>query len=331
MTRTAILRVVDLVKTFPTGRGIVHAVSNVSFDILRGESLGLVGESGSGKTTVGRCLLGLIRPDHGHIYFSGKDLGAIGPAAFRRLRSRIQIIFQDPADALNPRLSVGDAIAEPLKLTLGMGADERRDRVGELLREVGLAPRVASLYPHQISTGVQQRVGIARAIATRPELLILDEPTSALDVSIRADILNLLRDLQAELGMSYLFISHDLTAVRRLCQRLAIMYLGKVVETGETEMVFDSPLHPYSRALLSSVLYPDPRQTRSRFLLAGEIPSAIDLPSGCPLHTRCPMATEACSRTVPPFEEKAPGHSLSCLHVPRQAKSAGNLGEQVSP
>jgi oligopeptide/dipeptide ABC transporter ATP-binding protein len=159
----------------------------------------------------------------------------------------------------------------------------------------------------------------------------LDEPTSALDVSIRADILNLLRDLQAELGMSYLFISHDLTAVRRLCRRLAIMYLGKVVETGETEMVFDSPLHPYSRALLSSVLYPDPRQTRSRFLLAGEIPSAIDLPSGCPLHTRCPMATEACSRTVPPFEEKAPGHSLSCLHVPRQAKSAGNVAEEVLP
>ncbi|HET6522037.1 MAG TPA: ABC transporter ATP-binding protein [Geminicoccaceae bacterium] len=317
-----LLAVEGLVKRFPTGRGVVHAVSDVSFEIGRGEALGLVGESGSGKTTVGRCVLRLIQPDAGTIRFKGEDVTRLPPPAFRRLRAGIQLVFQDPQDALNPRMRLGDAIAEPARLTQGLSGGERARRVDELLDLVGLDRRVARLYPHQISGGEQQRIGIARAISTDADLVVLDEPTSALDVSIRAEILNLLRDLQARLGMSYLFISHDLTAVRRLCHRVAIMYLGKVVETGDTPALFERPLHPYSRALLSSVLYPDPRQKRSEFLLEGEIPSPINLPSGCPLHTRCPMAVAECARIVPPFEEKAPGQWLSCIRVERTTPAA---------
>jgi oligopeptide/dipeptide ABC transporter ATP-binding protein len=318
---SSVLSVESLVKRFPTGRGVVHAVSDVSFGIGRGEALGLVGESGSGKTTVGRCILRLIQPDSGAIRLKGEDVGRLPPASFRRLRAGIQLVFQDPQDALNPRMRVGDAVVEPARLTLGLSGRERARRVDELLDLVGLDRGAARFYPHQISGGEQQRVGIARAISTNADLVVLDEPTSALDVSIRAEILNLLRDLQAELGMSYLFISHDLTAVRRLCHRVAIMYLGKVVETGATETLFERPLHPYARALLSSVLYPDPRQRRSEFLLQGEIPSPINLPSGCPLHTRCPMAVAECARIVPPFEEKAPGQWLSCIRVERETQA----------
>lgn len=326
MSDLPVLEIAHLVKEFPGPHGqLVHAVNDVSLHIRRGEALGLVGESGSGKTTVGRCILRLIEPTRGTLHFHNQDVTRISEAAFRKLRSRFQLVFQDPSDSLNPRMRVAHIICEPIALTTGTSAAQRTVRAKELLELVGLHEHYANLYPHQLSSGEQQRVGIARAISTNPDLVVLDEPTSALDVSVRAEILNLLRDLQARLGMSYLFISHDLTAVRRVCHRVAIMYLGKIVEIGETEQIFERPLHPYSRALLSSVLYPNPRQVRSKFLLSGEIPSPVNLPTGCPLHARCPIATAECSAIVPPLEEKAPGRWLSCIHVSRE--QAGGQAE----
>lgn len=315
-TSGPLLEVRNLVKRFPVRDGrVLTAVNDVSFAIARGEAVGLVGESGSGKTTVGRCVLRLIEPTSGTLRFNGQEVGKSTGVGLRKLRSKLQMVFQDPFDSLDPRQSLSAAIEEPLSLTTDMARGERKARVTDLLRLVGLQQDAAILYPHQVSAGELQRVGIARAIATQPDLVVFDEPTSALDVSVRADILNLLRDLQQRLGMSYLFISHDLTAVRRLCHRTAIMYLGKLVEIGETEELFRAPIHPYSRALLSSVLYPDPAQRHSPFLLSGEIPSPIDLPSGCALHTRCPMATADCARIEPALEEKAPGRQLSCINV----------------
>jgi peptide/nickel transport system ATP-binding protein len=315
-TSGPLLEVRNLVKRFPVRDGrVLTAVNDVSFAIARGEAVGLVGESGSGKTTVGRCVLRLIEPTSGTLRFNGQEVGKSTGVGLRKLRSKLQMVFQDPFDSLDPRQSLSAAIEEPLSLTTDMARGERKARVTDLLRLVGLQQDAAILYPHQVSAGELQRVGIARAIATQPDLVVFDEPTSALDVSVRADILNLLRDLQQRLGMSYLFISHDLTAVRRLCHRTAIMYLGKLVEVGETEELFRAPIHPYSRALLSSVLYPDPAQRHSPFLLSGEIPSPIDLPSGCALHTRCPMATADCARIEPALEEKAPGRQLSCINV----------------
>jgi oligopeptide/dipeptide ABC transporter ATP-binding protein len=325
----AVVDVRNLVKRFPVKGGrVLHAVNDVSFTVGRGEALGLVGESGSGKTTVGRCLLRLIEPSEGTIRFKGQDVTTIPHSQFRTQRSRMQMVFQDPFDSVDPRQRVHDAIAEPLALTTPMKPIDRQQRVNELLRLVGLGNEVSAFYPHQLSAGALQRVGIARAIATDPDLVVFDEPTSALDVSVRAEILDLLRDLQARLGIAYLFISHDLTAVRGLCQRVAIMYLGKIVEVGEAEKLFRRPLHPYSRALLSSVLYPNPDQERSRFLLRGEIPSPIDLPTGCPLHTRCPRATAECAHIVPPLEEKAPGRWLACIHVsPEEARGGAEPPE----
>jgi peptide/nickel transport system ATP-binding protein len=315
-TSGPLLEVRNLVKRFPVRDGrVLTAVNDVSFAIARGEAVGLVGESGSGKTTVGRCVLRLIEPTSGTLRFNGQEVGKSIGVGLRKLRSKLQMVFQDPFDSLDPRQSLSAAIEEPLSLTTDMARGERKARVADLLRLVGLQQEAAILYPHQVSAGELQRVGIARAIATQPDLVVFDEPTSALDVSVRADILNLLRDLQQRLGMSYLFISHDLTAVRRLCHRTAIMYLGKLVEVGETEELFRAPIHPYSRTLLSSVLYPDPAQRHSPFLLSGEIPSPIDLPSGCALHTRCPMATADCARIEPVLEEKAPGRQLSCINV----------------
>jgi oligopeptide/dipeptide ABC transporter ATP-binding protein len=315
-----VLVVERLVKRFPVKGGrTLTAVDDVSFTIGRGEALGLVGESGSGKTTVGRCVLRLLEPTEGTLWFAGQDVSHLSPSAFRAIRSRIQMVFQDPFDSLDPRQRIGDAIEEPLRLTRTIGKAERMRRVGILLDQVGVGAARAQLYPHQLSGGELQRVGIARAIATEPDLVVLDEPTSALDVSVRAEILNLLAELQSRLGISYLFISHDLTAVRRVCQRVAILYLGKLVEVGETEAIFTDPLHPYARALLSSVLYADPAQDRRPIVLAGEIPSPIDPPPGCALHTRCPMATEICARVAPPFEMKRPGRWLACHNVPAEA------------
>jgi oligopeptide/dipeptide ABC transporter ATP-binding protein len=311
-----VLEVDGLVKRFPVKGGkLLTAVNEVSFTISRGEAVALVGESGSGKTTVGRCILRLIEPTDGTIRFKGHDISLLPTAQFRKLRSRIQMVFQDPFDSMDPRQRIGDAILEPIRLTKTMAGREQRARAEQLLDLVGLDRASTSLYPHQMSAGQLQRVGIARAIATDPDLVVFDEPTSALDVSVRAEVLNLLRDLQRRLGIAYLFISHDLTAVRRLCHRTAVLYLGRLVEVGETEALFTEPLHPYSRALLSSVLYPDPTQHRVPFALQGEIPSPIDQPPGCPLHTRCPMATEHCARIVPILDTKRPGRRLACLNV----------------
>jgi oligopeptide transport system ATP-binding protein len=290
-------------------------VNGVSLHINRGEALALVGESGSGKTTVGRCILRLIEPTAGTITFLGEDVTAMTPERFRPWRPRIQLVFQEPYDSLNPRMRIGRILDEPLMLANQSTAGPRRQRVLELLDMVGLGASFLNLYPHQLSGGEQQRVGIARAIATNPELVVLDEPTSALDVSVRAEILDLLTDLQQRLGFAYLFISHDLTAVRRVCQRVAIMYLGKIVETGGTDEIFARPLHPYSRALLSSVLYPDPHQPRARFLLRGEIPSPITLPAGCHLHPRCPWATPECTHGYPPLDELLPGRRVACFRA----------------
>jgi oligopeptide/dipeptide ABC transporter ATP-binding protein len=312
-----LLEVQDLVKHFPLSHHrTVKAVNGVSFHIERGEALALVGESGSGKTTVGRCVLRLIEPTRGIITFRGENITAVSQEKFRRLRARIQMVFQEPYDSLNPRMRVGKTLEEPLILANRSSRPaERRQRVLELLEMVRLSEPFLDMYPHQLSGGEQQRVSIARAIATGPDLLVLDEPTSALDVSVRAEILDLLTDLRERLGLAYLFISHDLTAVRRVCQRVAIMYLGKTVEMGRTEEIFARPLHPYSRALLSSVLYPNPVQERSRFLLKGEIPSPINLPPGCHLYPRCPWARDECNLAYPSLEELLPAHPVACFRA----------------
>lgn len=311
-----LLDVRGLVKHFPAGHGrVVKAVSGVSFHIEKGEALALVGESGSGKTTVGRCVLRLIEPTAGTIKFRGQDVSTLKQDRLRALRPQMQMVFQEPHDSLNPRMPIGRIVEEPIRVGKDMSPGQRLERVVEVLDMVRLGARALGKYPHQFSAGEQQRIGIARAIATEPDLIVLDEPTSALDVSVRAEILDLLTDLQERLGFSYLFISHDLTAVRRVCHRVAIMYLGKIVETGSTAEMFEQPLHPYSRALLSSVLYPDPRERLSRFVLAGEIPSPIDLPSGCSLHKRCPWAVDACGAAYPDLEEILPGRRVACFRA----------------
>jgi len=325
----ALLDVHDLVKYFPMGRSqFVKAVNKISFEVQRAEALALVGESGSGKTTVGRCVLKLIAPTSGRILFDDRDITTMSQGAFRPLRPRIQMVFQDPYDSLDPRMRVGEIVREPMKLAKQLAPSLQQARVVELLDMVGLASSVGK-YPHQLSGGEQQRVGIARAIATQTELVVLDEPTSALDVSVRGEILDLLTRLQQQLGLAYIFISHDLTAVRRVCQRVAIMYLGRIIETGATEQIFEHPLHPYSRALLSSVLYPDPTQEQSRFLLHGEIPSPINLPKGCHLYARCPWAREQCQQAYPPYEEVQPGRYVSCYRVKEEVIEPATSGART--
>jgi oligopeptide/dipeptide ABC transporter ATP-binding protein len=328
----AVLRIDGLVKRFPTRGGkLLTAVNGVSFAIRPGEALGLVGESGSGKTTVGRCVLRLIEPNAGTIRFRGRDVTHLAAGEFRKLRSRLQMVFQDPFDSTDPRQRIGDAIIEPLRLTGRSDLRQRRARLEEMLDLVGLDRRCMNHYPHELSAGQLQRVGIARALATEPDLVVFDEPTSALDVSVRAEILNLLRDLQRRIDVAYLFISHDLTAVRRLCHRTAVLYLGKIVEIGETESLFEAPLHPYSRALLSSVLYPDPDQVLTPLALSGEIPSPIDQPSGCSLHPRCPLASAACADIVPRLEEKRPGRRLACINVEAEGVPERELDQETDP
>jgi oligopeptide transport system ATP-binding protein len=296
----------------------VKAVDGVDFTINRGETLGLVGESGCGKTTTGRCILRLERPTAGEILFDGRDVNRMQRSELVALRRRMQVIFQDPYSSLNPRMKVGDIIAEPIKVHgVEPDAGRRRARVRELLAVCGLDPKFTDRYPHEMSGGQRQRVGIARALALDPEFIVCDEAVSALDVSIQAQVVNLLEDLRERFGLTYLFIAHDLSVVRHLCQRVAVMYLGRIVEMADSNELFDNPLHPYTRALLSAVPVPDPRIEAMREFRPpkGEVPSPLNPPSGCVFHPRCPMAVEGCRRERPALRELRPGHWVACSEV----------------
>ena len=322
---TPLLSVRDLEKHFPlkTGffrrtTGTVRAVNGVSFDVARGETLGVVGESGCGKTTMGRCVLRLIEPTSGEIRFEGTDVRALDAGDLRRLRRKMQIVFQDPFSSLNPRMTVGAIVREGLtihRLAEGAQADAR---VRQLLDEVGLRPEYASRYPHEFSGGQRQRIGIARALAVEPSLLVCDEPVSALDVSVQAQVVNLLQDLQRDRGLTYLFIAHDLSVVEHIADRVAVMYLGKIVELAQAADLYREPMMPYTQALLSAVPVPDPASRRQRIVLTGDVPSPANPPGGCVFHPRChhPAKDEACQNLVPPLEEKAPGHWAACIKQP---------------
>jgi oligopeptide/dipeptide ABC transporter ATP-binding protein len=321
----AVLEVRDLVTHYPVGggilggpRGVVRAVDGVSFALRPGETLGLVGESGCGKTTVVRSILQLDRPTAGAVLFEGTDLTRLSDAELRRVRRRLQVCFQDPYSSLNPRMTVGQILAEPLAVhRLVPDRDRRRERVGELLAAVGLAPSHAGRYPHELSGGQRQRVGIARALALEPSVVVCDEPVSALDVSIQAQIVNLLEDLQARLGLAYLFVAHDLAVVRHISDRIAVMYLGRIVEMAERRALYESPRHPYTRALLAAVPIPDPvlEATRERAPLLGEVPSPLAPPAGCAFHPRCPLAIAECAAAVPLLREIAPGQWAACIRA----------------
>jgi len=314
------LEVRNLVKEFPIdgSRDVVHAVSSVNLDVVRGETLGLVGESGCGKTTMGRLVLRLIEPTSGSVILDGHDLSQLGREALRKVRSTMQIIFQNPFASLNPRMSVEQILTRPMQIHLKIPRVERERRVDELLERVGLRPEHRHRYPHEFSGGQRQRIAIARALAVEPRFLVLDEPTSALDVSVQAQILNLLKRLQRDLGLTYLFISHDLSAVRHMSDRIAVMYLGKVVELADADGLFAAPKHPYTRALMSAIPVTNPALRRERVRLVGDIPSPIHLPSGCAFRTRCPWAEARCAGAVPSLVEHADtatgSHVVAC-HV----------------
>ncbi|MDP6876114.1 MAG: ABC transporter ATP-binding protein [Alphaproteobacteria bacterium] len=318
-----LLRVEGLKMHFPVTEGMfmrrvvghVKAVDGVSFTIAPGETLGLVGESGCGKTTVGRCILRLEDPNDGKVIFSGEDVAGLKMSEISSLRQDVQVIFQDPFSSLNPRQKIGSILAEPMRVH-GIIKDpaKRRERVSELLRICGLNPRFADRYPHEMSGGQRQRVGIARALSVNPKFIVCDEAVSALDVSIQAQIINLLEDLRDQFNFSYLFIAHDLSVVRHICHRVAVMYLGKIVELADCDELFDNPQHPYTKALLSAVPVPDPavEETRSHQIIEGEVPSPTNPPPGCVFHPRCQQANETCSRDVPELQEFTPGHMLAC-------------------
>lgn len=320
---SALVEVRGLRKHFPVFRGLiarrvvgwVKAVDDVSFFIRRGETLGLVGESGCGKTTAGRCILQLDRPTAGEVFFAGQDLARMSDAELRPLRRKMQIVFQDPYSSLNPRMTIGQIIGEPILVhRIAPNGGECRNRVEELLQVVGLNPLMAGRYPHELSGGQRQRVGVARALALEPEFIVCDEPVSALDVSIQAQIINLLEELQERFSLTYLFIAHDLSVVRHISDRIAVMYLGKVVEIAGRQELYENPLHPYTKALLSAVPIPDPtvEAKRKPMVLGGEVPSALSPPFGCVFHPRCPIAVDECNRVVPELREVRPDHWVAC-------------------
>jgi oligopeptide/dipeptide ABC transporter ATP-binding protein len=335
-----LLSVRNLKKSFPIRKGVfarqvgaVQAVNDVSFDVARGETLGVVGESGCGKTTTGRTILRLIEPTSGEIRFEGRDVNSMGTSELRALRREMQIIFQDPVSSLNPRMTVGAIIREGLtihKLAEGAAADAR---VRQLLQEVGLRPEYSTRYPHEFSGGQRQRIGIARALSVEPKFIVCDEPVSALDVSVQAQVINLLVDLQRDHDLTYMFIAHDLSVVEHIADRVAVMYLGKIVELAAAEDLYREPIMPYTQALLSAVPIADPKARKERIILQGDVPSPANPPSGCVFHPRChhPAKDEACARIVPPLEEKAPGHFAACIKQPptivtwEEQKQAGGV------
>ena len=321
MTTAPLLQVQGLVKHFPVRRGLfgrdgaaVRAVQDVSFALQAGQTLGVVGESGCGKSTLGRLLLRLIEPSAGRVVFAGTDLATLDAADLRAQRRAMQIIFQDPYSSLNPRMTVGQILAEPLALH-GLHAGRHRERVAELLQTVGLAPEHARRYPHEFSGGQRQRVGIARALAVEPKLIVCDEAVSALDVSVQAQVVNLLRDLQQRYGIAYLFIAHDLAVVRHIASHVAVMYLGRIVELADKHKLFTHPCHPYTQALLAAVPQPEPGRAKKQVLLQGDVPNPTRPPAGCAFHTRCAHARPDCAQELPPLVETA-GHAVACHHWP---------------
>ena len=317
----ALLKVENLRMWFPIRAGVfqrhvgnVKAVDGLNFEIRRGETLGLVGESGCGKSTTGRAILQLYRPTAGHVYFEGKDLTELKGNALRRMRRDMQMIFQDPYASLNPRMSVGSIVGEPFRVHGLARGKEQTEKVQELLRVVGLNPYFINRYPHEFSGGQRQRIGIARALAVNPDFIVCDEPVSALDVSIQAQVINLLEDLQEQFGLTYLFIAHDLSVVRHISDRVAVMYLGKIAELADRVELYNKPLHPYTQALLSAIPIPDPEieLKRQRVILTGDVPSPVNPPPGCNFHTRCPIAVDICKEVDPEFREIYPDHWVAC-------------------
>lgn len=312
-----LVEVRNLVKYFPIDDSddVVKAVDDISFTIREGETLGLVGESGCGKSTVGRCMIRLHEPTSGEIWFEEKEITHLPPSEMQALRREMQIIFQDPYASLNPRQSILATVAEPLKIHRISSKTEQKERVADLLAKVGLDPKYMNRYPHEFSGGQRQRIGIARALALNPKLIICDEPVSALDVSVQAQVVNLLQDLQLEFGLTYLFISHGLAVVEHISNRVAVMYLGKIVEIADAADLYLNPLHPYTKALLSAIPVPDPTKKRERIILKGDVPTPIDPPSGCRFRTRCPIAIDECANVVPHLEEFDQGHFAACIRV----------------
>ena len=338
VARKNLVEVKNLYKYFPIHAGLVSrhvgdvkAVDGVDFTIAPGETLGLVGESGSGKTTIGRVILRLLQSTSGEVWFDGKNILNCTRSELRRLRKEMQIIFQDPFASLNPRMTVSEIVGEPLKIHHLASGKAVQDRVQELLRLVGLQPYHANRYPHEFSGGQRQRIGIARALAVNPKFIVCDEPVSALDVSIQAQVINLLEDLQAQLGLTYLFIAHDLSVVRHISTRVAVMYVGKIMELGDRDQLYKNPLHPYTQSLLSAIPIPDPHveKRKKRIVLTGDIPSPVNPPSGCRFHTRCPVAFDRCKVEVPAFNEYEPGHFAACHWVEEHSGKAPDIASDT--